>query len=40
MTGKQKAITYSAILPTLVLDMAHMTMPRLNLSSFSLVPIP
>ena len=31
--------TYAAIMLT-VFDMAHVTMPRRNLSSFSLVPIP
>lgn len=41
MTSKQKRTTYSAILSvTLVFDMAYVTMPRLKLSSFSLVPIP
>lgn len=39
MTSEQKHITYSAIMLT-VFDMAHVTMPRLNLSSFSLAPIP
>lgn len=41
MTSEQKRIIHSAILPyTLVFDMAYVTMPRLKLSSFSLVPIP
>lgn len=36
---QQKHTTYAAIMLT-VFDMAHVTMPRRNLSSFSLVPIP
>jgi|GEM_PF-6070480 len=41
MASEQKRTTYSAILPfILVFDMAHVTMLRSSLSSFSLVPIP
>ena len=39
MTSEQKHTTYAAIMLT-VFGMALVTMPRRNLSSFSLVPIP
>lgn len=40
MTSAQKRTSYSILPYTLVFDMAYVTMPRRNLSSFSLVPIP
>jgi len=39
MTSEQKRIFHATIMLA-VFDMAHVTMPRRNLSPFSLVPIP